>query len=199
MRRPATPPCAVKLRRVVAWPVLPWPACFSLSSTWGGLGLRAAGHAAWQVRGKLHVADAAMWPEAVNKRDVCCGVRFNLATSAHAKLPTDEEEEEEEEKEQAAAGLGAGVGAGERAADEVDGKPASQRGSSPRSSRSPSPSTRGPQDSYPQLVFAERRPPSLPPEEVGPLDGVWVIFCLKTPRPRWGLGHLLSDCRRREA
>jgi len=118
----------------------------------------------------MHVADAAMWPEAVNQRASCCGVRFNLATSAHAKLPTEKEEEEEE----AAADQGAGARAAEGDGDEV-GKAAAERGSSSRS-RSPSPSSRGlaePRphlvfaERRPHLVFAERRPPSLPPEEVG--------------------------------
>jgi len=102
-----------------------------------------------------------MWPEAVNQRASCCGVRFNLATSAHAKLPTEKEEEEEE----AAADQGAGARAAEGDGDEV-GKAAAERGSSSRS-RSPSPSSRGLAEPPPHLGFAERRPPSLPPEEVG--------------------------------
>jgi hypothetical protein len=39
------------------------------------------------IRGQMHVADGAMWPEAINRRAKCSGVRFNLATSAHAALP----------------------------------------------------------------------------------------------------------------
>jgi hypothetical protein len=42
---------------------------------------------------KVHVADAAMWPEAVNRRMRCSGVRFNLATSAPASCPESNEEE----------------------------------------------------------------------------------------------------------
>ena len=47
------------------------------------------------VRGKMHVADGGMWPEAENRRMQVSGVRFNLATSARAINPDEAEETNE--------------------------------------------------------------------------------------------------------
>ena len=126
------------------------------------------------VRGKMHVADAAMWPEAVNRRGRCSGVRFNLATSSHAILPSEEDEDvdtsserkeaekreskkrekvEKERKQQA--------GRGKRNSTSTLGY--FSRPSSPM--RSPL-SSAGTKASREALAFADRRPPSLAPEAV---------------------------------
>jgi len=130
------------------------------------------------VRGKMHVADAAMWPEAVNRRGRCSGVRFNLATSSHAVLPLGEEEdeyaaqerkeaEEREQKKQAKEEK-------QRQRQEEKARRKMQRDGSlnsgylsPLGSPLFSPlSSMGRRATSEALVFADRRPPSLAPEAV---------------------------------
>ena len=120
------------------------------------------------VRGKMHVADSAMWPEAVNRRGRCSGVRFNLVTSSHAILPSEEDEEQEREikkreKEEK-----------ERQQQEEKAKRNSasrlgyfSRPGSPMRSPLSSAGTMGSESATREaLVYADRRPPSLAPEAV---------------------------------
>ena len=97
------------------------------------------------VRGKMHVADAAMWPEAVNRRGRCSGVRFNLVTSSHAILPSEEDEQERlalrKEAEECEI----------KTREKVEKERQQQEEKAKRNNT---------------LVFADRRPPSLAPEVV---------------------------------
>lgn len=102
-----------------------------------------------------------MWPEAVNNRAGCGGVRFNLATSAPAKFPTEEEVVAVEGADEHAAVL-----TRDRQMGEDNANKKKKHDGSPASSQCPSPSGCG----SPELVFAHRRPPSLPAEVVAPLS-----------------------------
>jgi len=119
------------------------------------------------VRGKMHVADAAMWPEAVNRRGRCSGVRFNLVTSSHAILPSEKDEQVETEEREI------------KKREKVEKELQQQEEKAKRNSacrlgyfsqpgspmRSPL-SSAGTKALREALVFADRRSPSLAPEAV---------------------------------
>jgi hypothetical protein len=129
------------------------------------------------VRGKMHVADAAMWPEAVNRRGRCSGVRFNLVTSSHAILPSEEDEQERlalrKEAEECEIKTREKVEK-ERQQQEEKAKRNSasrlgyfSRPGSPMRSPLSSAGTMGSASATREaLVYADRRPPSLAPEAV---------------------------------
>lgn len=130
------------------------------------------------VRGKMHVADAAMWPEAVNRRGRCSGVRFNLATSLHAILPSEEDEnmeagQERKKAEERENKMREKVEE-ERQQQEEKAKRKMQRNSASRTGYFSPPgsplrstlSSAGTMATREALVFTDRRPPSLAPEAV---------------------------------